>query len=364
MLRVDVMMPMLRLIAYTDATSFGGAEASLGNLLHALRESIETTVVGTDATVVHRIASYRESAGARVVAAVRDKRDLMPILAHIRTFRELRPDVCHVNLRTPYSCQYGLLATLAAPRARIVAVEHLPLATRSPLRRWLKRGLSRRVAAHVAVGLRTARIVEEEAKLPRGSVRTIHNGVPDVPIDPLPRLASGPVVGSLGRLDPQKGYDVLIEALASLPDTTAVLVGDGPARDDLEGLARDRGVGDRVLFTGWSSEPRRYLSGFDVFVLPSRYEGFPLSIIEAMLAGLPVVATDVGSVSECVRNGEAGVLVPPDDHAALVEALARLLGDQVVRARLGARGREVASASFTDTTMARSYEQLYAEILT
>ena len=132
---------------------------------------------------------------------------------------------------------------------------------------------SRPLAAHVAVGERAARLIEQEARLRAGSVRTIYNGVPDDHIEPLPRLAEGLVVGSVGRLDEQKAYDVLIAALPSLPDVTAGSRRRRPARSELEELARDHGVADRVILTGWKAEARRYLGGFDVFVLPSRSRG-------------------------------------------------------------------------------------------
>jgi glycosyltransferase involved in cell wall biosynthesis len=156
---------------------------------------------------------------------------------------------------------------------------------------------------------------------------------------------------------------VLFEALAALPDAALVLVGDGPERRWLEALATSPLLEGRVRFTGWHAEPRRHLTTFDVFVLPSRFEGFPLSIVEAMLARLPVVATTVGSVPEAVREGETGLLVPPDDAAALAAALGRLLADPALRSRLGEAGRRLALERFTAAAMARSFERLYEEIL-
>src|SRR5207302_6028335 len=114
-------------------------------------------------------------------------------------------------------------------------------------------------------------------------------------------------------------------ALATRPDAALVLVGDGPERRSLAALAGDLGLDDRVLFAGWQTQPRRYLTTVDVFALPSRFEGFPLAVVEAMLAELPVVASAVGSVPEAVREGETGLLVPPDDPARLAAALRRLL---------------------------------------
>ena len=294
---------------------------------------------------------------------VRTKRDLPAFAAHVRALLRLRPDILHANLTTPASGRHALLAATLVPKVRTVAVEQLPYPLSGRLQRGLKRFTSHRLAAHVAVGEPAAREVEALAGLPPGSVRSIPNGVPDVALDPLPRPFERPTLGSLGRLDRQKGYDVLLHALAALPDTALVLVGDGPERRSLETLASSLGVDDRVLFAGWQAKPRRHLTTFDVFVLPSRFEGFPLAIVEAMLARLPVVATVVGSVSEAVREGETGVLVPPDDPSALSSALRGLLGDPSAGRRLGERGRSLALERFTAAAMARSFEALYEEIL-
>jgi len=294
---------------------------------------------------------------------VRNKWHLGPIVEHVRAMRALRPDIVHANLWATVSGQYGVLAALLTPGARAVVVEQSPLATRSGWQRRFKRLTSRRLAAHVAVGERAARMVEDMIGLPAGAVRTIYNGVPDVPVDPLPRLADGPVVGALGRLSREKGFDVAVRALRRLPDATLVLVGEGPERERLEALAVELGVDQRLKLVGWSDEPRRFLGGFDVFVLPSRHEGFPLAVVEAMLAEVPVVAADVGSVREAVRDGETGYLVPPEDVDALAERLGGVLADAEVARRLGRMGRARAVEHFTAEAMARAFESLYREIL-
>jgi glycosyltransferase involved in cell wall biosynthesis len=201
--------------------------------------------------------------------------------------------------------------------------------------------------------------------LPTGAFRTIYNGVPDLgAAAPRARRPGDPlVIGSLGRLHRQKGYDVLLRALAEIAEAELVLVGDGEERVSLEALAHELGVAGRVRFAGWDADARARLAGFDIFVLPSRFEAFPLSIVEAMLAGRPVVATDVGSVREAVRHGETGLLVLPDDPAALAAALVRLLGDGVDRARLAAAGRQLAARRFTPAVMAAAFERLYQELL-
>lgn len=352
----------LHLVAYTDAEAFGGAEQCLGTLLAFLDPGIDVTVLGTSAAIVEAVAARRPGAHRAVVPPARDKWSLRPIVAQLRAMRQLRPDVCHVNLRTPYACQYGLLAALLTRGTRVVAVEHLPLHSESRLRRWFKRRTSRRLAAHVAVGEHVARLVEHDAGLPVGSIAVIRNGVPARRSDLSERLAQGPVVGSVGRLARQKGFDVLIDALALLPGVTAVVVGDGEERASLERQAHEIGVSDRFRVTGWTDRVESFLGGFDVFVLPSRFEGFPLVALEAMQAGLAIVATDVGSVAEAVANEETGLLVGSEDPASLAAAIQRLIDDSVLRRRLGERGREVWAAQFDAVTMASAYEALYGRL--
>src|SRR5437764_512996 len=133
---------------------------------------------------------------------------------------------------------------------------------------------------------------------------------------PLPRRRWDP-----GALAAQKGLDVLVDTLPSVPGAFALLVGDGPEKSALLERAAAAGVADRLTVTSWRDDARDYLGALDVFVLPSRFEGFPQAVVEAMLAERAVVASDVGSVSDAVVHGETGLLVPPDDPAARADAL-------------------------------------------
>ncbi len=354
-------LPRLRVATYSDATTLGGAEHALRHLVQRLGSHVDVAVVGTDAAVVRFLVDARPGASAWLLPSVRDKWDVTAILAHVRVLARLRPHILHASLRTPWTCQYALLAALLTPGVNAIATERCPLPSDQRVQRWLKRVVSRRLAAHVAVSERAARLVESYAELLPGSVRVIYSGVPDVSLPPMPRLTSGRVVGSLGRLDELKGYDVLVRALPALPHVTAVLVGDGEARPRLERLARELGVMERLVITGWENCARAYLATFDVFVLPSRFEAFGLSILEAMLAELPVVASNVGGIPELVVHGDTGLLVPPDDAEALAEAIREALEPETA-ARLGRQGRERAVARFGVDAMVHAYEALYEEV--
>jgi glycosyltransferase involved in cell wall biosynthesis len=356
--------PEIHLAAYSDATTLGGAERCLATILARLGSHFRVTVVATSPRLGAVIAADCPNASLEIVPPVRNKRDLGPITEHIRVMRALRPDVCHVNLRTPYAAQYGLLAAFLAPAARVVAVEHLPLPSSSALTRSLKRFTSARLAAHIGVGDRAARLIEEDAGLPANSITVINNGVDSAPRSgPAVRLAPGIVIGSAGRLVREKGYELLVEALTLVPTATAVVVGEGPERGRLESLARKLGVEDRLVLTGWKEDVAPYLRGADVFALPSRAEGLPLAILEAMQMGLPIVATDVGSVAEAVTSGRTGLLVPPDDVTAFADALGRLVVDQQMRTEYGNEGRALWQAKFGAARMARKYEQLYERLI-
>jgi glycosyltransferase involved in cell wall biosynthesis len=229
---------------------------------------------------------------------------------------------------------------------------------RSRAARALKRITSRRLAAHIAVSEYTARTVAAAAGLPAQRMMVVPNGVSE-PADATAELGlRRPVVGALGRLDRQKGFDVLVDALAQLPEVTAVIAGDGPERDALLQRARDRSVADRIEILGWQQEIGPFLRSLDVFVLPSRLEGLSLALLEAMAARAAIVATDVGGMREAVVSGETGLLVPADDADALAAGIRQLLEDEPLRERLGAGARDAWLARFTAQRMQESYVDL------
>jgi glycosyltransferase involved in cell wall biosynthesis len=214
------------------------------------------------------------------------------------------------------------------------------------------------------VGQRAAREVEQLSGLRAGSVRSIPNGVPTPDWGSFLRPPNaGFVVGAVGRFHAQKGFDVLIRAVAQLPGAQLVLVGDGEERMALERLAGDLGISDRMVVTGWTEAASACLNSFDVVAIPSRYEGLPLVLLEAMLSGCAIVATGVGSILDALHDGATGLVVPVDNAEALANALRQLRDDPGLRVRLGAAARESAQRQFTAAAMARAYERLYEEIL-
>lgn len=200
-------------------------------------------------------------------------------------------------------------------------------------------------------------------------VTTIHNGVRDcfsTGCAPRERKEGEPVrIVMVGRFEPQKNHELLIRSLARLERLpwTLTLVGEGPLRPRVEELVRKTRLADRVEFAGYTDEVEEVLARHDLFVLTSNWEGFPRSILEAMSASLPVVASDVGGCREAVVNGETGFIVPPNDADALDRALGELLGDPEKLARMGRIARERYLAEFTLEGMVERYLDLYDSVL-
>jgi glycosyltransferase involved in cell wall biosynthesis len=296
---------------------------------------------------------------------MRSKRELRAFPAHRRILRALSPSIFQAVLTFQTACQWPLIAAGTVRGVTPMAVEHLPPLADTRRGHAAKRRAVRVLAAHVAVGDRVARAVEDELHLSRGSVETIYNGIPDVDVPPADIPRNGMTIGVVAAsLSPRKGVDVLLRALARLSDASLVVVGSGPDEPELRALAGSLGLDDRVHWVGWSDTPRSYIAAVDVLAVPSREEALPLVILEAMLAGRPVVASAVGSVDEAVVDGATGRLVPPDDPAALADALGALVADAETRERMGACGRQRAVERFSLEAMARSYEALYDRLVT
>ncbi len=352
-----------RVVVYTDASGWGGAEIALANLVGALDRRHKVVVAGQHRSIVDRIAASRPGTDAVELARVGPSSRGRTLLTLRRQIAALHPDVFHANLRAPWACQHELLAASTVRGVVTVAVEQLPLPIPARRSRMLKRVVDRRLHAHVAVSERSVQELSRITGRPIGSFRVVRNGVPDRPDLVTSARDEGAVIGTLAALVPRKRLDLLLRAAARIDASRVLLIGDGEQRQALEGLAGDLDLAGRVTFVTDAPDARALLPRMDLFVLPSRDEGFPLSIVEAMLAAVPVVATDVGGVAEAVLDGVTGLVVPPDDLDALTAAIGSLLADPSRRRALGQAGRRRALEQLTDVAMARAFESLYGELL-
>jgi glycosyltransferase involved in cell wall biosynthesis len=176
-----------------------------------------------------------------------------------------------------------------------------------------------------------------------------------------------PVIGAVGRLDTQKGHDRLIEAAGKVidagQDAFYVILGEGIERPRLEALVRDHGLSSRVLLPGYRSDVRSCLAMMDIFVMPSRREGTPMALLEAMAMKKPVVATAVGGVPDVLTDGVDGIVLP-ENGDGLSDALLKLLRDPAFASQIARTGRRRVENEFSSLRMARRYEELYRRCLT
>ncbi|MCK4825937.1 glycosyltransferase, partial [bacterium] len=176
------------------------------------------------------------------------------------------------------------------------------------------------------------------------------------------------VIGSAARFDPVKNIDALVRAFARLPKSILekckmLLLGDGPELPFVRNTAKDLGVKEKVIFPGMRSDIPKCLSLVDIYVQPSKFEGVPNAVLEAMAAGLPVIATNVGGVPEIVEDGRTGILVEVDDETTLAQSIDLLIEDSGKRRKMGLFGRKRVVFRFSIQKMVSEYEKLYEQIM-
>jgi glycosyltransferase involved in cell wall biosynthesis len=311
-----------------------------------------------------------ESLGIKVHVLDRRSSDPLGIVHLKKLFRKLGADIVHFHNSLPVFA--GVPAACLGRVPLKVMTEHsiyYPGKAGNAITTSLYFNLRRRLDMVIACSEEVRRSHSDNFD-PERTV-TIVNGVDLDEFTPQePAAAKDPgiySIGSVGSLTVQKGYPNLLKAVAVLAEkdipARLTLVGDGPLREDLERQAAESGITDRVVFAGATGDVASKLRSFDVIAGSSIREGLPLSILEAMASGLPVVTTDVGGNREAVEDGVTGLLVPPGDSYALADALTSLWTDAEKRTSMGAAGRARAENLFSARKMVSGTEQLYEELL-
>jgi len=359
----------MRVVHLMKVTGVAGAEQHLLRLLPALRNrGIDAQFVGLDVegTDAERLYAGFEQAGVPV-EHVPCTVDVNPIMARdvLRVLRRLRPDLLHTHL--VHADVYGATAAKLT-RVPYVSTRHnddrYQLGPFRYVDRVFASGATRLIAISDAV--RRFLIV---AGLPAAKFETIHYGLdetPSLPSEISPEQAGiprdVPLVLAIGRLIAQKDHATLLEAFAETrsrhPDAMLAILGSGPLEAETRSLAGTLGVDDAVVMPG-RLETRDWLRRADVFAHTSRWEGFGIVLLEAMLAGLPVVATRVSAVPEIVVDGETGLLVEAGAVSAVASAIDDLLTDTARAGSLGAAGRARVREHFSVARMTEATADVY-----
>jgi glycosyltransferase involved in cell wall biosynthesis len=350
----------IRVSLVVESTVFGGAEVYVAHLLRGLPDRFERTLVAAQ-PVPRQLAAAAQATGARIVEMepVRNKFDLARLARAARSVRSTTPDLVHLNLPVVTSNRH-LLAALTVMRMPVVATLHLALELENPLQVRLLRPFYQRLSRLIAVSEGTRRQLCSELRVPESAVEVVRHGIPRR--EPVVLRDGQPVrIGGVGRITVQKGFDILVDAVRGLAEAgyeiDAVIAGDGP---DLPLLQR-QASGLPISFLGFVDDIQAFLDSLDIFCLSSRWEAFPFALLEAMMAGLPCVAADVGDVKEAL--GPAGLLVPREDADALGRALRELIDDYERRRALGESAHARALARHSTEPMIERTAHVYDDIL-
>jgi glycosyltransferase involved in cell wall biosynthesis len=365
----------MRIAHCIHGVGLGGAQQVVRHIIAAREPGFDYTVLASMSGVFHE---QIEEAGAsvHVIPRVLPKFDPIWISRLARAMRREKVDLVHAHL-------FGdsLHGYLAARRAGlpVILTLHNVVEARTGIQRWGYNWLLGKPLTPIACAEFVRRSFGEHFGDRAAGIRTIQNAV-DIPSEQPDPSASrrvfekelgvrpgATILAGVGRMVHQKAFEHMISAVAGLRSAGTpvqlVLFGEGTLRSQLESQVRNLGLSDDVIFAGFRSDIRQLMAAIDIVVFSSRQEGLPMVLLEAMAAGRCVVATQVGGIPEAVDDDREALLVPSDNVEALTAALGRASLDPALRLRLGQAARERYLRNFTVDRMARSYEQLYREVL-
>ena len=353
---------VIRVLHVIVSLDRGGAELALLELVREHGTDIQQSVCSIKPNGALRPA-FEEHLDAVYSLAVDGAADIRALPRVLNIMARVRPTVLHTWMF--HANMLGRVAGALASVPVICSVRSLELG--KPLWRTVVDRATNRLATHtIAVSRAACEVAVRRDGAHRQRMTVIPNGV-DLPAQAaaLQGLRKGPVrVGAVGRLEPVKDHASLIRGFLPLaksqPDATLEMVGEGSERERLERLARELGIADRVALPGEIPDAHERMAGWDVFVQSSLAEGMPRALLEAMAAGLPIVATSVGGIPEAL--GGSGMLVPPRSPAAIGSALLQLAGNPTQAQALGGAARERAGSRFSRELFVERHFGLYREL--
>lgn len=372
-------MKKINVVQVIETSGPGGAESVVLNIAKNLnRERYDSSVV------LHRPGWFygqllQNNIKAEVIHSKRSW-DISFIIRFINYCRKLKADIIHSHLSGAnlYSCVAGWIL-----RIPVIATYHnelyMPQSREKyvPFKVFVVRNLA---AATVVVARYMQKDYIEKGKFSPHKLMTIYNGISfggeeaDRSISELKKelglQLDDILVGNVANIRPPKGHKYLVEAAGmvcrDMRNVKFLLIGEpgkGELRNNIEKHIADLNLKDNVIFLGFREDIPKLLQMIDIFVLASTSEGLPLSIVEAMAAAKPVVATNVGGLSEIVIQDKTGCLVEPANSAALAEKLSLLIKSEILRKQMGEEGKKIAKKTFSTETMIDAYQNLYENLL-
>jgi glycosyltransferase involved in cell wall biosynthesis len=344
-------------------TTFGGGERHLADLSHALTDrGNEVYAASVPSSPLWTELSFLNHSRMLALSRRNYVKNLTSLAAFVRAHKI---EIVHAHAARDY--HLAALAVRLAPRARLVLTRHALFPLR-PINRPLLRS-----AGHViAVSNAVAEILRRNGVIESAKITVVHNGI-DIDRFDRPRDANSPIrIGTVGHLAPIKGFDVFIRAAALITerrkDVHFVIIGEDKSpqmdhRRSLESLVAELGLNEIVSMPGWNDDMPAVLSSLTLFVSAARSEPFGLAIVEAMAAGLPIVATSSEGALEIIEDGLTGKLVHADDPEALAQAIDDLLNDPPESSRLGRNAQLAARERYSLSRMASDTERVYREVL-
>ncbi|MBI2089971.1 MAG: glycosyltransferase family 4 protein [Deltaproteobacteria bacterium] len=354
----------LKILHIDPERAWGGGEVQVLGLLRSLvARGHENHLLCHPQGALLRAAKAREVTTFPIV--VRNDLDLRSAFSLRRLIRTGAYDVVHFHTKRAHALALVLGRTHGGLRYVVTRRMDYPVK-----RNWYTRGLyNRKVDGVVAISRKIAEVLVAGG-VRAEKIRVIHSGIDPGSFQAIPECRSAPgeiVIGTIAVLEERKGHRFLLAAAAALKGQGYRIryrfAGEGTQREPLAKIVRQSGLEDDVEFLGFVTDIPKFLSSVDLFVLPSLYEGLGISVLEAMAAGKPVVASQIGGIPEIVMDRVTGMLVPPQDPEALAGAISELLSHNGLRRMMGERGRERVLKNFTLAEMAKKNEDFYYELI-
>ncbi len=371
-----------KIIFFSDAIFLGGAEEYLKVLVTQINpEKYSPRVALPLRPATGPLADFFLSRGVPVDYVESHGKVALPnFMGPWRYFREQKPDIIHFNLNNSFGCFFPVLAAAACRVPFRLATEHLTFGLASGRRagiltkKLVKKILTFYLHSTITVSEANKQLLMRDYRIHSHRIKLIRNGIN------LKKFSSSRegrqrirhefgitedqlLVGTVARFSFQKGHEFTIEAIPSIlrscPQSRFLLVGDGPEREKIQHRIQELNLSSFVTITGERQDIPDLLSALDLFLLTSIFEGLPLSVLEAMAVGTPVIATAVNGTPEAVADELTGVLIPPQDSQAVAQAVIALLKDPEKRKALSQKSRERVQKYFDQSFMVRQVEDLY-----